>query len=241
MTNIKLFEYEHKKIRTIFAHGEVWFVAKDTVEALGITWFGSDTLVSIKPEWIMTQELPDSLGRPQKTVFINESAVYKMAFRSRKPEAERFTDWIAGEVIPQIRKTGKYVPNAQGVLQLSQHTNTEVQKIMSKTVNAHNNSLGGREEIISYNVKNCREHTGKMPFQIVEFGKREGLKSKERSSAKEVLRKLEPESACSMSLADNLVSEGFEPEKVWEVTKGAKRVFKGMLELGATPKELSQK
>ena len=34
MTNIKLFEYEHKKIRTIFAHGEIWFVAKDTVEAL---------------------------------------------------------------------------------------------------------------------------------------------------------------------------------------------------------------
>jgi prophage antirepressor-like protein len=63
----------------------------------------------------MTQELPDSLGRPQKTVFINESAVYKMAFRSRKPEAEQFTDWIAGEVIPQIRKTGKYVPNSQGV------------------------------------------------------------------------------------------------------------------------------
>ena len=188
----------------------------------------------------MTTELPDSLGRLQKTVFINESAVYKLAFRSRKPEAERFTDWIAGEVIPQIRKTGKYIPNPQGVLALSQHTNTEVQKIMSKTINAHNNSLGGREEIINYNVANCRAHTGKMPFQIKEFGKRQGLKSKERTSAKEVLRKLEPESACSMSLADNLVSEGFEPHKVFEVTKEASKVFKGMLKLGATPAELNQ-
>ncbi len=240
MNNIKLFEYEHKKIRTIFAHGEVWFVAKDTVEALGITWFGTDTLASIKTEWIISQEIPDQLGRSRKTIFINESAVYKMAFRSRKPEAEQFTDWIAGEVIPQIRRTGKYVPNHQGVLQLSQHTNTEVQKIMSKMVNAHNNSLGGREEIINYNVANCRAHTGKMPFQIKEYGKRQGLKSKERTSAKEVLRNLEPESACSMSLADNLVSEGFEPHKVFEVTKEASKVFKGMLQLGAKPPELDQ-
>lgn len=133
MLDLKLFEYEHTPIRTIFAHGEIWFVAKDTIEALGIAWKGSDTLVSIKPEWTMTTELPDSLGRAQKTLFINESAVYKLAFRSHKPEAERFTDWIAGEVIPQIRKTGRYVPNPQGVLALSQHTNVQVQKIMSNT------------------------------------------------------------------------------------------------------------
>lgn len=138
MTNIKLFEYEHKSIRTIFAHGEVWFMAKDTVDALGIDWNGKNTLVSVKDEWVMSMEIPDSLGRPQKTLFINESAVYKLAFRSHKPEAERFTDWIAGEVIPQIRKTGKYVPNPQGVLALSQHTKTEIQKIMSKTVIFHN-------------------------------------------------------------------------------------------------------
>jgi prophage antirepressor-like protein len=241
MSNIKLFEYEHKQIRTIFAHGEIWFIAKDVTDALGITWFGRDTLAAVKPEWIMSQEFPDSLGRPQNTVFINESAVYKLAFRSRKPEAERFTDWIAGEVIPQIRKTGKYVPNPQGVLPLSQHTKTEIQKSMSKNVNAHNYSKGGREEIVKYNAQNCLEHTGQYPKKIVEYGKKSGLKSKERTSAKEVLRHLEPESACSMSLADNLVNEGFEPEKVFPVTKDAKKVFKGILELGAIPAELEQK
>jgi prophage antirepressor-like protein len=240
MTNLKLFEYEHKEIRTIFAHGEIWFVAKDTIEALGIDWNGKDSLNAVKPEWVTTMEIPDSLGRSQKTLFINESAVYKIAFRSHKPEAERFTDWIAGEVIPQIRKTGKYVPNPQGVLALSEHTDTDTQKIMSKTVNAHNNAKGGVDAIINYNVANCRAHTDKFPYQVKEFGKREGLKAKDRQSAKEVLRRLEPESACSMSLADNLVSEGFEPDRVFEVTKGAKKVFEGMLKLGATPKELKQ-
>jgi hypothetical protein len=208
---------------------------------LGIDWNGKNTLVSIKPEWTMSMETPDSLGRPQQTLFINESAVYKLAFRSHKPEAERFTDWVAGEVIPQIRKTGKYVPNPQGVLPLSQHTKIEIQKAMSKNVNAHNYSKGGREEIVKYNAQNCLEHTGQYPKKIVEYGRKRGLKSKERSSAKEVLRHLEPESACSMSLADNLVNEGFEPEKVFPVTKDAKKVFKGILELGATPAELEQK
>lgn len=40
--------------------------------------------------------------------FLTESGVYKLAFRSNKPNAEKFTDWVADEVLPSIRKTGKY-------------------------------------------------------------------------------------------------------------------------------------
>ena len=40
--------------------------------------------------------------------FLTESGVYKLVFKSRKPEAEKFTDWIADEVLPTIRKTGNY-------------------------------------------------------------------------------------------------------------------------------------
>ena len=39
---------------------------------------------------------------------ISEPAVYKLAFRSNKPEADAFTNWVASEVLPAIRKTGKY-------------------------------------------------------------------------------------------------------------------------------------
>ena len=41
--------------------------------------------------------------------FLTESGVYKLVFRSHKPDAETFTDWIADEVLPSIRKTGGYV------------------------------------------------------------------------------------------------------------------------------------
>lgn len=40
--------------------------------------------------------------------FITESGVYKLVFKSRKPNAEKFTDWIADEVLPTLRKTGTY-------------------------------------------------------------------------------------------------------------------------------------
>ena len=43
--------------------------------------------------------------------FLTESGVYKLVFKSHKPNAEKFTDWIADEVLPSIRKTGGYVNN----------------------------------------------------------------------------------------------------------------------------------
>ena len=45
--------------------------------------------------------------------FLTESGVYKLVFKSRKPNAEAFTDWIADEVLPSLRKNGQYVMKAQ--------------------------------------------------------------------------------------------------------------------------------
>ena len=47
--------------------------------------------------------------------FLTESGVYKLVFKSHKPNAEAFTDWIVDEVIPTIRKTGGYVNNDERV------------------------------------------------------------------------------------------------------------------------------
>jgi hypothetical protein len=53
-------------------------------------------------------KLPTLRRGLQPTMVMNEAAVFKIAFRSNKPEADRFTDWVAGEVLPQIRKRGFY-------------------------------------------------------------------------------------------------------------------------------------
>jgi BRO family, N-terminal domain len=47
-------------------------------------------------------------GGIQKVKIVNEANLYRLIFRSRKPEVEKFTDWVTGEVLPQIRKIGRY-------------------------------------------------------------------------------------------------------------------------------------
>lgn len=47
-------------------------------------------------------------GGLQSMIFINESNLYKVIFQSRKEEAEKFQDWVCGEVLPSIRKRGMY-------------------------------------------------------------------------------------------------------------------------------------
>jgi prophage antirepressor-like protein len=53
----------------------------------------------------------DTPGGLQEMSAINEAGVYKLVFRSNKPEAEKFSDWVAEEVLPTIRNTGGYVAN----------------------------------------------------------------------------------------------------------------------------------
>ena len=54
----------------------------------------------------------DRGGGEQQLIIINEPALYKLAFRSSKPAAEEFTNWVASEVLPAIRKTGRYGSSA---------------------------------------------------------------------------------------------------------------------------------
>lgn len=113
-TNLNLFYNEEANvtIRTQQVNDEPWFVAKDVVAALGIGWNGT-TLASNPDEWkgMRTFRTPSSGtrgGGEQMLTVINEAALYKLAFRSNKPQADAFVNWVAGVVLPQIRQTGQY-------------------------------------------------------------------------------------------------------------------------------------
>lgn len=54
-------------------------------------------------------------GGKQQMTFIDESNLYKVIFQSRKPEAEKFTDWVTSEVLPAIRKTGGYIAGEENL------------------------------------------------------------------------------------------------------------------------------
>src|SRR5699024_2360673 len=80
----------------------------DVCKVLGIKNV-SDTKSRLNKDGVGTTEVIDSMGRKQQATFINESNFYKVVFQSRKPEAEKFTDWVTSEVLPSIRKYGTYL------------------------------------------------------------------------------------------------------------------------------------
>ena len=109
------FNFKETSIRTVVVDDQPWFVAKDVAKALGLAWHGR--FLSVIPnEWKGVRKLLTPYTKqgeiirhqPQRTAIITEPAVYKLAFRSNKPEADKFTNWVASEVLPAIRKTGSY-------------------------------------------------------------------------------------------------------------------------------------
>lgn len=114
MNELQVFKNEEMgvDIRSEVIDGEPWFVAKDIAAALDISWTGH-TLDGIPDEWrsmvnYTTFAPENGKTRNRRTTIINESAMYKLVFRSNKPEADRFVNWVVGEVLPSIRRTGTY-------------------------------------------------------------------------------------------------------------------------------------
>jgi prophage antirepressor-like protein len=177
-------------------------------------------------------------SKAQRIQLVTESAVYKLALASNLEKAKPFRDWVTSEVLPSIRKHGYYSIADQSEKILI-HTNVIVQKSNSKAINHKNFIEKGVEAVIEYNRLSCLLHTGKTTNQIKQEAKEAGLPSKERTSAKEVLRHTKPELACAMSFTDDLVKKGFDLKTVSELSlRCAVPLFQGMIEMGMTPKEL---
>lgn len=108
MKNIQIFKNnEFGAIRTKIIKDEPYFCLPDVCGALEIKNI-SQLKTRLNKDGVIISEVIDSVGRKQNANFVNELNLYKVIFQSRKESAERFTDWVAGEVLPSIRKTGGY-------------------------------------------------------------------------------------------------------------------------------------
>lgn len=96
------------QVRMTEVNGEPFFNLKDCCQILEIKNH-KDTVKRLNQHGVVTTDLIDSLGRTQQANFINEANFYKLVFQSRKPEAEKFADWVTSEVLPTIRKHGAYM------------------------------------------------------------------------------------------------------------------------------------
>jgi prophage antirepressor-like protein len=109
------FFYQGNQIRTVEHKGEMWWVAIDVCKVLEIVNVsmalngnektGDQGLDDDEKDDI---RIPDVIGRMQATLCVNEPGLYHLISKSRTPGARAFGRWVRHEVLPAIRKTGRY-------------------------------------------------------------------------------------------------------------------------------------
>ena len=88
--------------------GNHWFVAKDVALALGYQWNGSACISHVPEEWQRVRSVLTHSRGKQEMLCLTEQGLYFFLGRSDKPKALPFQKWLAGEVLPALRKTGQY-------------------------------------------------------------------------------------------------------------------------------------
>ena len=124
------FDFRGTAIRVITDDsGDPWFVAKDVADLLEY----ADTDKAIRTHCKAAQTYPvEMAGQVRHVKVIPERDLYRLVMRSKMPAAEAFEEWVVGEVLPSIRKTGSYqrpmTPGEQLLAQAQAVINVERQQ-----------------------------------------------------------------------------------------------------------------
>ncbi|GAB2973585.1 phage antirepressor KilAC domain-containing protein [Frigoribacterium salinisoli] len=102
-----LFAFGDSVVRVLDVSGEPVFVAVDVARALGL---GNhrDAIGRLDEDGVGTTDVIDALGRAQRTRVLNEAGLYELILTSRVPAARDFRRWVVRDVLPSIRRTGRY-------------------------------------------------------------------------------------------------------------------------------------
>ena len=139
---VQPFDFKGYKVRTLtFETGQTWWVLKDVCEVLGLS-NPSRVAQRLDGDEVSKFDPNSGLGsRSNEPVnIINESGLYKIVLRSDKPEAREFQRWVTHDVLPQIRRTGGYIPVAE---------QDDEKVILSKAVLILNRTLGEKDRLLA--------------------------------------------------------------------------------------------
>lgn len=115
MNNLQIFDSpDFGQIRTIQQNGEPWFVGKDVADILGYQNGSRDVNRHVDEDDRQNYQNGTFESNRGLTI-INESGLYSLILSSKMPKAKEFKRWVTSEVIPAIRKTGKYEAMAQAL------------------------------------------------------------------------------------------------------------------------------
>lgn len=97
--------FDNHQVRIIDDKGGFWFVAKDVAAILGYN--NKAKAIRMHCKGVSETDIPTKGGK-QIVKIIPESDLYTLILHSRKTEAKKFKAWITKEVLPTIRRTGRY-------------------------------------------------------------------------------------------------------------------------------------
>mgnify|MGYP004571789355 FL=1 len=128
MNEIKIFKNpQFGSIRTMMQGNEPWFVGKDVAELLGYANPSKALADHVDDEDKLNNESLSSLGQRGGWI-INESGLYSLILSSKLPTAKEFKRWVTSEILPSIRKTGRY--NADATMQRVVQTLVTMQRVL---------------------------------------------------------------------------------------------------------------
>lgn len=152
MKDIQIFKNEEfGQVRALIIKDDPWFVGKDIAEVLGYSNSRKAIIDHVDEEDKLLNDgvtIRDSIGREQTPVVINESGLYSLILSSKLPGAKKFKRWVTSEVLPQIRKTGGYIP-------MNEEENE--QDILAKALLIAQNTLKKRDELLKAKDKELGE------------------------------------------------------------------------------------
>lgn len=111
MSSVQVLDFQGHPVRMLELGGQPWWVLRDICEVLGLTT-PARVAERLDEDEVSQTHITDGIGRQQDTTIVSESGLYAVILRSDKPLAKPFRKWVTAEVLPQIRKTGAYIPEA---------------------------------------------------------------------------------------------------------------------------------
>ena len=157
--------------------GEPWFCAKDLCDVLGYKRADLAVKQHVNPHdaakrcvWVEVGKKKD--GTPAKRltqmIFVNESGFYALVLGSKLPSAVMFKDWVTSVVLPQIRKTGGYIPVHEG--ESEEEMIRSAEQILRATLKEKEALLEKQKELLKEQKKLMEEQKSKLHEQKVQMG-----------------------------------------------------------------------
>ena len=147
MKNLVFRSKEFGQIRTCTVKGETYFVGKDVASALGYTNTNQALIKHIDEEDKQTSRF-EMGGQKYTMTVINESGLYSLILSSKLDSARRFKRWVTSEVLPAIRKNGRYELESKAKELQQQNRLLESKNILLEEITAQQKPLTDYARII---------------------------------------------------------------------------------------------